>query len=443
MDRAAALNAIVALLDGFRQCFTQPGFYYFREFVLTAWLGEGRRTVTAVWQAAAGPRHFSCFHRFLATYRWSAAGVARRLFDLVLAQLGAERDASGQQWLTVAIDDTLTRKYGRCLEGAGWQHDAMAPNPKAPLAWGQCFVMLGVLHQRGERWRCFPVAAWLFRPEKSAGAPPQHETKLTLLGRRLRAWKLPAHLRLRVVGDTAYGKRVVADALWELNHCLISRLPRNSLVFEKPLARDPAVKRRGAPKKYGEKRTLAHFAALALQSSPTAVTLYGQSWQVHLHSQRVLSRALGGVELLLVTVLRVGPQGRLGRPTFLFSTDLTLTAVQVVGLYAARFTIELAFRELKNQFGLGHCQARTLGAVERSVQLCLVAYTSSQLYAASAAPAGRETPWRAAPEIATTGQLRHAAQRERAAQITVGICRKHGISQEKQQAIYTDLLRAA
>src|SRR6185436_16748528 len=178
MDRAVALTDIVLFLECFRQCFTTPGFYYFQQFVQAFWLGTGRRTGTAVWQGSARERHFSCFHRFLATYRWSPAALARRLLDVTLAQLGIERAATGKLCLTCAADDTLVRKFGSRLEGAGWQHDAMAPNPKAPLAFGQCWVVLGLLAPCRGRWRCFPFAAWLFRPAQSVGAPPRHETKL-------------------------------------------------------------------------------------------------------------------------------------------------------------------------------------------------------------------------------------------------------------------------
>lgn len=431
MERAAALTAIVGFLDCFRQCFTAPGFGYFQAFVLTYWLGEGRRTGTAVWRAAQGERHFSCFHRFLVTYAWSPDAVAKRLLDVTLARLGLTRDAAGRLLLTVAADDTLVRKFGRLLEGAGWQHDAMAPNPQAPLAFGQCFVCLGLLAKVHGHWRCFPLAAWLFRPEKSAGAPATHETKLALLSRRLRAWQLPQWLRLRLVADCAYGKRPLAEALWERDHFLLSRLPSNAVVYELPAPPDPQAKCRGAPKKYGDKRALAHCAALAGAVAPVPQVLYGQPWQVRIHGQRVRSRALGGVEILLVTVIRVRKGGKQSRPAYRFSTDLSLRAEEGVELYAARFQIEVAFREWKNHFGLGHCQARRAGAAERHVLLCLVAYTGSQLYAATAAPAGRGEPWRPAPEIATTGQLRAAAQQEKQARITLAICEKHGIPEEK------------
>ena len=443
MDRAAALFFIVAFLPEFRHCFTAPGFHHFQDFVLAYWLGEGHRTVTAVWRSTTGRRHFSCFHRFLVTYRWSPNAVAQRLLTVALARLGIAPGADGKLWLTLAADDTLVRKFGRRLEGAGWQHDAMAPSPKAPIAFGQCFVVVGLLAQTHGRWRCFPFAAWLFRPAKSAGAPQTQETKLALLARRLRELQLPSTWRLRLVADTAYGKRPLAEALWEGNHCLVSRLPSNSVVFELPAPPDPALKRRGAKKQYGRKRALGHFATLAAAAEPVSRDLYGQRWRVRIYAQRVRSRALGGCVILLVTVIRVSKGGKESRPTYLFSTDLSLSADAVVELYAARFQIELAFRELKNYYGFGHCQARRTGAAERHVQLCLVSYLGSQLYAAVAAPAGRGEPWRIAPAIATTGQLRAAAQRERQAQITIAICERHGIPEEKRGVIYADLLLAA
>ena len=79
----------------------------------------------------------------------------------------------------------------------------MAPNPKAPLAFGQCWVVLGLLAPCRGRWRCFPFAAWLFRPAQSVGAPPRHETKLALLARKVRELRLPAWLCLRIVADCA------------------------------------------------------------------------------------------------------------------------------------------------------------------------------------------------------------------------------------------------
>ena len=41
-------------------------------------------------------------------------------------------------------------------------------------------------------------------------------------------------------------------------------------------------------------------------------------------------------------------------PIIFLSTDLTLSAVQIIEIYGARFSIELAIRDLKQHFGLAH-----------------------------------------------------------------------------------------
>ena len=442
MDRAVALTAIVPFLACFRQCFTQPGFFYFQQFVLACWLETERRTVTQVWRFAATAKHFSNFHRFLKTYRWSPEALTTRLLAVLLARLDFPQDDQGRRWLLVALDDTLVRKFGRKMEGAGWQYDAMAPNPAAPLAFGQCWVTLGLLWHQHDRWWFLAGAAWLFRPPKVT-PQAQQETKLALVARRLKAWRLPEQLRLRIVADAAYGKRTLAEAVWELGYHLISRLPSNAVVFEKAPPPPAGAKRRGKPRRYGAKQGMSAFAVLAAAAPAQTLRLYGQDWQVRLYADRVLSRSLGGVEILLVTVLREGKRGKLSKPTYLFSTDLTLTPEAVVEAYAARFAIELAFRELKQHFGLGHYQARRATAAERHVALCLLAYTGSQLLLLAGAGRAVAAPWRPAPPLVTTGQLRHQVRRDRRAEIILAICERHGISGGKHPALYADLLQAA
>jgi hypothetical protein len=122
MGQPVALTDIVAFLASFRQVFTAPAFYYFQQFVRAFWLAGGRRTTTQVYRFACSPKHFSNFHRFLASYRWSAPQLGVRLREVVLRHLGVEAPAEGRRWLAVALDDTLKRKFGRKMEGAGWQY---------------------------------------------------------------------------------------------------------------------------------------------------------------------------------------------------------------------------------------------------------------------------------------------------------------------------------
>jgi hypothetical protein len=440
MDRAVALTEIVAFLAGFRQCFTAPGFHYFRHFVTAFCLSAERRTVTAVYRHAASAKHFSNFHRFLKSYRWSPTAVSQALARLVLAQLGVVPDATGTCWVAAALDDTLTRKWGRHMEGASWQHDPMSPTPRGKqpaLAFGHCWVTLGLLWPQGERWLFLAWAAWLFWPPKLTD-PADHETKLALAVRQLGADWLPTWLRLRVVCDGAYGKRTLVDGVCALGHQVISRFPSNAVLYEVP---PPAPKRRGRPRHYGEKRALAFFGAQAAAAAPQLLRLYGREWSVRLAAFTLRSRALGGRTVQLVVVQR--ESARRTKPVYLFTTDLTLTAAEVVTLYAARFAIELAFRDLKGHFGLGHYQARRAAAAERHVTLCLVAYTWSQLQLYASPWRAPATPWRPRTPLLTTGQWRHHLRRAQQAQDFLALCVRHGVPPKKCAAISADLAAAA
>jgi Transposase DDE domain len=60
-------------------------------------------------------------------------------------------------------------------------------------------------------------------------------------------------------------------------------------------------------------------------------------------------------------------------PFLLVSTDLTLSALQIIESYGARFSIELTIRDLKQHFGLGDYQCTTTLALLRFVHLACLA----------------------------------------------------------------------
>ena len=61
-------------------------------------------------------------------------------------------------------------------------------------------------------------------------------------------------------------------------------------------------------------------------------------------------------------------------PVLLVSTDLSLPACAIIEMYASRFSIEIAIRDLKQHFGLGDYQTTTTSAIMRFVHLCCLAF---------------------------------------------------------------------
>lgn len=83
------------------------------------------------------------------------------------------------------------------------------------------------------------------------------------------------------------------------------------------------------------------------------------------------------MRVVLVWDKNCGPGTALNRGygAALVTTDLTSTAEQIVERYAARWSIETAFRDARQTLGFGEARNRTRSAVERTVPVGLLAYT--------------------------------------------------------------------
>src|SRR5262249_52276659 len=94
---------------------------------------RGRRTVTS-WFRAAG-----IATDFRPAYTRVCAG-ARATNHLAISALRAVEPVLGSGRLRVAIDDTQTGRYGRCVEGAGIHHNP-SPGPAGePYVYGHVWV---------------------------------------------------------------------------------------------------------------------------------------------------------------------------------------------------------------------------------------------------------------------------------------------------------------
>ncbi len=98
-----------------------------------------------------------------------------------------------------------------------------------------------------------------------------------------------------------------------------------------------------------------------------SVKIYGKQVQVEAVEREVFIR---GFQSQVKVVVAKGKK----EPIIFLSTDLTLTAPQIMEIYAARFSIELAIRDLKQHFGLAHYQCYLGIAIDRFVHLACIAY---------------------------------------------------------------------
>ncbi|AMV24342.1 hypothetical protein VT84_08095 [Gemmata sp. SH-PL17] len=154
---------------------------------------------------------------------------------------------------------------------------------------------------------------------------------------------------------------------------VVSRLRRDAALCSVPGARDP--KRRGRPRVYGEHRvSLAKRAGQARGWTTGTFTLYGKAVENRYKTFVAAWRPAGGA---IRVVLVDEPKGWVA-----FScTDTTATAAQIRGLVADRFSLEIAFRDLKQVVGAGQPQVRGLTSNVGCFHLCAWAFTVTEVWA--------------------------------------------------------------
>ena len=150
---------------------------------------------------------------------------------------------------------------------------------------------------------------------------------------------------------------------------MISRLRKDRVGWGDPPAPPPSGRVRGRPPKKGEKLKLAN---LLEEREPVQVeaTLYGEKCRVNVVAVDVTLRNLE--EKVRVVVVENKNKGS-SRPVLLVSTDRDLSAREILEIYAGRFSLEIAIRDLKEEFGLGHYQLRKPLAIRRFIHLVLFA----------------------------------------------------------------------
>ena len=377
-----------ASIQQFASCFTKPSFQTFRVIVAGWLLGSGRRTVTHLLLVGGGLKikTFSCYHRFFSQARWTIDAIGRVMLAMVLKFI--PDDAS----IVAAVDDTLNRKTGKRIWGAGMHHDPLLSKGKRCLfSFGHNWVVLSIQLRftfAPDKVWSLPILMRLYRrkqkprkPGRPRGErkaigqtkPNEHRTRpqlavemITLLA----SW-LPDRT-IHVVGDSAYAGESVSRNLPHQVH-LTSRMVMNAALYDQPSKRRSGE--RGAPRKKGKRLPSPVELAKSrkVRWTKNRATLYGRRVRVSYKSCTALWYNSAGTRLLRIVVVR-DPSGRRKDDCF-FTTDLTLSPRAILELIAMRWPLEVAFYNAKQFLGLEDPQNRTPQAVQRTAPMALYLHT--------------------------------------------------------------------
>lgn len=411
---------------------------------LGAVLARGRRTVTTWIRAAGLSRQFRPCYTAVAAAGRKAEAVAARLVLRVVGPL-----AAGADRLTLAVDDTPTKRYGPHVQGAGVHHNPTPGPAGAPYVYGHVFVVLGLLASH-PAWGvvALPLLSRLYVRRKDLPAihpkhRPEFRTKLELAVELLR-WAKPLlgpwGKPLWVVADGAYANKEFLGPAIGLGMTVVSRLRCDAALRSLPPEVPGGRRGRGRPRVYGADRvSLAKRGGQRRGWTTGRFTLYGASVTKRYKTFLATWRPAGGV---IRVVLVDEPAGWRA----FFCTDPSASVEDVLTTVADRFSLEITFRDVKEVVGAGKQQVRFIWANVGAFHVCLWTFTMTEAWAWGR-PAGElvdrsDSPWDTPLRRPSHADRRRAWRRELLGEEIRAVLRP-GVTEEEIQATAERLLSLA
>jgi hypothetical protein len=379
--------SFVALLQVFSPACTAPTFRTL-SWIVTGWiLSHRHRYITEVIFSCGkvGIGHWCRFHRFFSHAAWDLDEFSMALAKLVVTIL-----APGATLLW-AVDDTLCRKRGLTLYGAGMHYDPLiSSRSKSLVSWGHDWVVLCLIlvHPFWAPTKVFalPIAFRLYKNHQGLTKGKKRQTKASKIepapDHRTRpelALELIALVaawfpddQIMVTGDSAYGGQSVLRHLPPKVHLISHVHPKGALYRPAP---PKTEKTRGPARKKGDR--LPGMGPWADDPNQPWTELsfdqFGFHATVAVKTIEALYYKAGRDRLLKIVLVRdlVGK-----RPDQMFyCTKLDWTAREILSAYACRWAIECTFENCKQLLGLEDPANRLARAVERTAPMALILYS--------------------------------------------------------------------
>jgi hypothetical protein len=335
-----AKQDIQKLLSCFSEVFSRPSFKIFSSFIIAfIQLGKEPHTSSMVQSLAHCFLHrsLSSFTRFLGNNVWAMEEVA----ETTLCQFFHTLRIKAHSVLFLVVDDTLAEKTGKKIPGCAWHRD----HAQKAFVFSHQWVLFALLYKD------FLLPLWtkLYHPKGTKGCG-SFQTKITLAKRMLQALRLPIPCKVYLLADSWYWAKELALFCRKCGYHMISQLKSSSVLWMN-----------------GERTKVKTLTTIASAYREVSLFLYGKNKTLQIARFVGTIQGLGKVAVVVVKEKRK-------KPSYLVSTNLHLSALDIVKYYAKRWKIEQMIKDLKQRLGFGDYQVRNLQAIQRHVALALLSY---------------------------------------------------------------------
>jgi len=365
------MTEILALTHSFVPYLSKTTLRQLRQIILAMLCIPGRITTLSLsrWTEKGGS------HRTLQRWFHSSIDWATLLWTVIRVHL---LDPHGEYFL--AGDDVVVSKTGKDTHGLGRFYSSLAQRVIPSLS----FFVISLIDVKTRRSYPLQVEQHLpsprvkpsppapkrprGRPKGSKShvkTPPPPTPELSRMERTLRAClnRIVALKVKWIVLDGFFGTSPATSMVLGCGLHLISKLRHNAALYLPYIGPKPA---RGATPRYSEKLDYAHLPPESLSKTVTEDNVCTETYHLHVF-HKDFQDALN-IVIVVKTQLKTGKRGHV----ILFSTDLGLTAAQLVDYYSLRFQIEFNFRDAKQYWGLEDFMNVSAQAVTNAVNLAFL-----------------------------------------------------------------------
>lgn len=349
---STAVAALAAVLDrrmAFRLAIIVAGML----------LANARRTASAWFVAAGVQDDWDRFYDCLISIGRKSRDIATVVLRLVVTKFAPGLGSR----IRVGLDDSPSQRFGRHVEGAGVHHHP-TPGPAdgewlyghnwVTLAWLAMHPLWGVL---ALSLRSLLYVRQIDVPKLAAKYGWEFRTKHQLAV-ELVSWfvatirSLGILAQVWVVVDGAYAARPFLAPVLALGAVVVSRLRKDAALFDLPPPRQPG--QRGRPRKYGNRISLAKRAAHPAGWQSITYNCRGVEVTRQYKTFLALSRLTKAP--IRVVLVRFEDSGWIPY----FCTDSSADVRDILEAAAARWALEEHFHDVKEVWGAGQQQVRSV-----------------------------------------------------------------------------------
>lgn len=384
-QRQSTLGAAVPLVGGIAEfaasmsnLLDKRNAFRFPIIVAGAMLAGGRRTAASWFRCAGVKDDWDRFYELLQSVGKNTTSLMLPIVMFLLKKF----DSGKQGHWTLAIDDSPTKRFGPCVEAANIHHNPTPGPGDGDWLYGHNWVCLAMLIGHS----LFGIIAlpllsllyvrkvdieklkqrydWEFRTK--------HELALDLCRQVMRTLRaLGSQAGFIIVFDGAYAAKALVRPLIAEGAIVVTRLRRDAKLFDLPANKTGQL---GRPRKYGKNRiSLKKRAADRRGWQTIHYCCRGMMVEGRYKTFLATSHIVGG------TVRVVVLEHAKGNWAAYVSTDVSMNVEMILKTVSDRWAIEEHFHDVKEIWGAGEQQVRSVCSSTGCWNLCGWLYSLVEL----------------------------------------------------------------